>query len=113
MSNTLSHRDYHGSVEYSAEDGVLFGRLLGIRALVSYEAEDVKQLRQAFEAAVDDYLAFCTETGKTPEKPFKGSFNVRPGPDLHREAALLAMRRGTNLNAIVTEALTNLVRGAK
>lgn len=58
MSNTLNYKGYDGSVEFSAEDGVLFGRILGIRALVSYEAEDLKRLRQAFAAAVDDYLSF-------------------------------------------------------
>lgn len=71
MSNTLNYKGYDGSVAFSAEDGVLFGRILGIRALVSYEAEDVKHLRQAFAAAVDDYLAFCAKTAKEPEKPLE------------------------------------------
>jgi predicted HicB family RNase H-like nuclease len=43
--------------------------------------------------------------GKIPEKPFKGSFNVRTGSDLHREAALLAKAKGTTLNTVVIEAL--------
>ena len=42
----------------------------------------------AFEEAVDDYLELCKEEGKEPEKPFKASFNVRTGTDLHRKAAL-------------------------
>ncbi len=62
-------------------------------------------LRKAFEDAVDDYLELCTKEGKIPEKPFKGSFNVRTGSDLHREAALLAKAKGTTLNTVVTEAL--------
>lgn len=114
MTDLLHYKGYDGSVEFSAEDGgLLFGRVAGIRALVNYEASDVKGLQNAFKEAVEDYLALCAETGQQPERPFKGSFNVRPGPALHREAVLLAARRGTNLNAIVTEALTSYVRDAK
>ncbi len=39
--------------------------------------------------------------------PFKGSFNVRTGTDLHRRAALVAKSKGMNLNKIVADALEN------
>ena len=105
MSNMMHYKDYYGSVEFSEPDDTFHGRIVFIRALVTYEGDSVKSLRAAFEEAVDDYLASCKKSGRTPEKPFKGSFNVRLTPDLHRRAALLAEERGTNLNRVVSEAL--------
>ena len=105
MKDMMSYKGYYGSVHYSDDDQVFHGKLEFIRNLVSYEGTDVKALRAAFEEAVVDYLQLCQEEGREPEKPFKGSFNVRTGPDLHRRAALFAKSKGLNLNTVVTEAL--------
>jgi len=105
MSQTLQYKGYDGSVEYSAEDRVLNGSLLGIRDSIVYEGVDVDSLESNFRAAVDEYLAFCTAEGKIPDQPFKGSFNIRVGPDLHKRAALFAEERHQKLNAVVSKAL--------
>jgi predicted HicB family RNase H-like nuclease len=105
MTKLLEYRGYFGSADYSPEDEVFHGKLEFIRDLVTFEANEAKGLKRAFEEAVDDYLALCDDTGRQPEKPLKGTFNVRPGRDLHRRAMLLARRKGSNLNSIVTEAL--------
>ena len=105
MSNMLEYKGYLGSVEYSDEDEVLHGRLEFIRDLVTYEGADARSLKAAFREAVDDYLELCKAEGRKPDVPLKGSFNVRPGRDLHRRAMLLARRQGTNLNSIVSDAL--------
>ena len=47
-------------------------------------------LESNFHAAVDEYLICCSEEGKVPDQPFKDSFNIRVGPDLHKRAALFA-----------------------
>ena len=101
----MTYKGYYGSVHYHDEDQVFHGKIEFIRSLVNYEGTDVKNLRAAFEQSVDDYLELCQEEGIKPEMPFKGSFNVRTGADLHRRAALLAKSKGTNLNAIITDAL--------
>jgi predicted HicB family RNase H-like nuclease len=105
MSSVLEYRGYLGSVEYSDEDEVLHGRLEFIRDLVIYEAPDAQGLKQAFHEAVDDYVALCEQQGRKPDVPLKGSFNVRPGRDLHRRAMIFARRKGVNLNTVVSEAL--------
>lgn len=105
MKDMMSYKGYCGSVHYNDEDRIFHGKIEFIRATVSYEGEDVKGLRRAFEEAVDDYLELCNEEGLEPEKPFRGSFNVRTGSDLHRRASLLAKEKGINLNKVVTEAL--------
>ena len=105
MRDMMVYKGYYGSVHYSDEDLIFHGKIEFIRSLVSYEGTDVKSLRTAFEEAVNDYLELCEEEGKEPEIPFKGSFNVRTGPDLHRRAMLFAKSKGMNLNSIITDAL--------
>jgi len=105
MKNMMEHRGYLGSVHYSDEDRVFYGKVEYIRSLISYEGTDVDSLRNAFEEAVDDYLNHCAETDQTPEQPFKGSFNIRPGTELHRRAVLYAKEKNMTLNDLVKEAI--------
>ncbi|QTA85737.1 type II toxin-antitoxin system HicB family antitoxin [Desulfonema magnum] len=105
MKDMITYKGYHGSVHYSDEDRVFHGKIEFIQNLVSYEGVDVEGLRKAFKEAVDDYLELCKEEGTEPEQPFKGSFNVRTGSDLHRKAVLFAKEKEINLNKVVTEAL--------
>ena len=105
MSTMLEFKGYLGSVEYSDEDEVLHGRLEFIRDLVTYEGMDARSLKAAFQEAVEDYLELCEAEGRKADVPLKGSFNVRPGRDLHRRAMLFAKRQGINLNTVVSDAL--------
>ncbi len=75
----FEYNGYVGSIEFSIEDNVLYGKLLGIKDLVSYEADTIANLKKEFELAVDDYLETCVAIAKEPENLFKGSFNVRTG----------------------------------
>lgn len=101
----LEYKGYLGSIDYSEDDEVLHGRLEFIRDLVTYEGTDAKSLKAAFQEAVDDYVALCESEERVPDTPLKGTFNVRPGRDLHRRAALFAKNHGINLNTVITEAL--------
>jgi predicted HicB family RNase H-like nuclease len=105
MKDMMKYKEYYGSVHYSDEDRVFYGKIEFLRALVSFEGTDVKSLRQAFEEAVDDYLDSCKEQSKEPEKPFKGTFNVRIGPELHQRVAVAAAQRGVSLNGYIAEVL--------
>ncbi|AHJ28002.1 type II toxin-antitoxin system HicB family antitoxin [Nodularia spumigena] len=107
----MQYKDYFGSIHYSDEDKVFYGQAEYIRSLISFEGEDVASLRASFEEAIDDYLALCEEKGIEPEKAFKGSFHVRVGSQLHRQAALFAQQRGVNLNKLVTDALERYLKG--
>jgi len=109
MKDMMEHKGYFGSVHYNDEDKVFYGKLEFIRALVSYEGIDVASLRKAFEEAVDDYLDLCEEAGKEPEKPFKGTFNIRLDPSLHQRLVTHALDEGKTLNAFIKEALEKAV----
>jgi predicted HicB family RNase H-like nuclease len=112
MDNTLEYRGYHGSVEYSTPDRCLHGRILGIRALVTYEGVDTDSIEAAFRASVDDYLALCEAEGITPEKEYSGLFQVRVPPQTHRNLALKAEASGKKLNTVVGEALDRYLENA-
>jgi predicted HicB family RNase H-like nuclease len=109
MSDMMTYKGYYGSVSYSAEDKVFIGKVEYIRDLVSYEGTDVQSLEAAFHEAVDDYLQLCKKQGRDPEKPFRGSFNVRTGPALHRRLVHIARARDKNLNTVVVDALQKYV----
>ena len=105
MKNTMLYKGFYGSVEYSDEDGVFHGRIIGINYRITYEGDSVATLRRDFEDAVDEYLEICTQIGKEPEKTYKGTFNVRISPVLHRQLALYSAAEGKTLNASVEEAI--------
>jgi len=103
--NMIKYKDFYGSVEYSATDECFFGKIIGTTDLVTFEGESVDNLKKAFVEAVEDYLALCKEIGKEPQKSYKGSFNVRISPELHKEATITASRKGISLNAFVEKAI--------
>ena len=78
MSQTLQYKGYDGSVEYSAEDRILHGSLLGIRDAIVYEGTDVDSLESNFRAAVDEYLACCAEEGKSESTEETVYFHLDP-----------------------------------
>lgn len=105
----LSYKGYHGSVEYSLEDGVLYGQVVDMSSLISYEGTTITELRTDFERAVDAYLAECAAHNEKPERAYTGSFNVRVTPQLHHELALYAQEHHLSLNASVRRAIEGMV----
>lgn len=105
MSNVLEYKGYIGSVEFSVEDQCLCGKVEFINDLILFDGVSVDEIQQAFQDAVDCYLESCTVRHVSPDQPFKGSFNVRVGGDLHRKAAYEARRRGVALNELLIQAL--------
>lgn len=112
MNNTMEYRGYVGSVEFSKADGVLFGKVQGIRSLISYEGTTVAELVSDFHSAVDDYLALCEEEGIEPELAYKGSFNIRIGSERHKRAAIYAIAHQQTLNAFIAEAVDEKLAAA-
>ena len=109
MSNVLNYKGYSAAVNFSNEDEVFYGKIFGINDLVSFEGKSVNELKKAFRESVDDYLETCKQLKKSPDKPFKGSFNIRVSEKLHREAAHLATQKHITLNELVSTAIHNLL----
>ena len=105
MKNIMEYKGYLGSVEFSEEDELFYGKVQGIRALISYEGTNASELVSDFHSAVDDYLQLCKEDGKKPETAYKGSFNVRIKPELHKKIAIYAMEHNITLNNFVEHSI--------
>jgi len=101
--NCFSYRGYQGTVETSIQDKCLFGKLLYTSDLILYEGNTIEELELNFKAAVNDYLEFCKLQNKQPKKPFKGSFNVKIGQELHEKASQRASEIGKTLNEYIKE----------
>lgn len=109
MKNYLEYKGYVGSAELDTESKVMVGKLKFIKDVIAYSGESFAELEQSFRDAVDDYLATCLELGDEPEVPCKGSFNVRVGPERHKEIAVEALRQGVKLNELVCHAIDSYI----
>ncbi|MDY6861994.1 MAG: type II toxin-antitoxin system HicB family antitoxin [Thermodesulfobacteriota bacterium] len=109
MKDVLQYKNFIGSVHFNAEDNLFHGKIEGISDLVTFEGTNVEEIKTAFQEAVDDYILLCKEAGKSVHKSYKGSFNVRISPDLHKKAVQKALILGMSLNQFVQKVIEDEV----
>jgi predicted HicB family RNase H-like nuclease len=109
--NTMTFKGYTARVEIDDRDNILVGRLLGLRDIVGFHADDVAGLRIAFEEAVIDYIETCAKLGKTPEKPASGKLMLRVAPEVHSAALIAAQASGVSLNQWAAKVLHAAAHG--
>ncbi|MGH7202276.1 MAG: type II toxin-antitoxin system HicB family antitoxin [Planctomycetaceae bacterium] len=109
----MEHKGYTAHVEFDDEENLFYGKILGIRDVVTFQGSSVDELQQAFRDSVDDYLDFCQERGEAPDKPFSGRFVLRMKPELHRVIDTIAKRSGKSLNGWVVEQLESRISDQK
>ena len=106
MKNSmLEYKGYHASVEFDAEDNIFVGEVFGITDSLNFHGESVDELKEMFAQCIDNYLEICEQIGKQLDKEFKGTFNVRITPELHKRAALEAEKQKITLNQFVSNAI--------
>lgn len=109
MKNMMEYKGYYARIEYSDEDECFFGTIAGIADVIIFEGNNPAELKTAFANAVEDYIDMCKRLGKEPQKAYKGSFNVRITPELHKRAVLSAMSAHISLNQLVERAVADYV----
>lgn len=109
MKNIMKYKEYYATVNYEDETSTFYGQIEDIDDLVSFESDTVTGLKTEFKNAVEEYLEFCRENGKRPDKPYKGSFNVRVGSELHKKAVMMARISNMSLNQFVELAIKEKV----
>ena len=109
MKDVLNYKGFIGSVHFSADDNVFFGKIEGINDLVTFEGKSVNELISAFHFVVDEHIKDCEAESIDVDKSYKGSFNVRISPELHRQVATTAKIRGISINKLVNEALQKTI----
>src|SRR5438046_2139565 len=105
----MRYKGYIGRVEYDPDAKLLHGEVVGVRDVITFQADSATDIERAFRESVDDYLAFCRQRGETPERPHSGQFVVRAGAQLHRNLTSIAQATGKSLNAVVVEYLQRQV----
>ena len=106
----LKYKGYTGSVEFNASEECLNGKVLGMtKDSITYEGETISELKIDFQNAIDSYIDGCQELGITPRKPYNGVLNIRIPSEIHERAALLAMKQGMTINALIRDAITQKV----
>ncbi|MBD2081887.1 type II toxin-antitoxin system HicB family antitoxin [Leptolyngbya sp. FACHB-17] len=101
----LAYKGYKGQIEVDTDAGILFGRVLDIRDVITFKGKTVEEAVQAFQDSIDDYLEFCQERGEEPNKPFSGKLPFRTTPERHRQLYFAAQRAGKSINAWMDEVL--------
>ena len=105
----MQYKGYSATVRFDDVADVFQGELVGLRDVVTFEGRTTDELRSAFEESVDDYLKFCAEKGREPDKPYSGRFVVRLSPELHRKLDIAATKSGASINSLVNRAIENAV----
>jgi len=105
----MKYKDYHGQVNYDEEAKLFHGEVVGLRDVITFQGTSVDELEQAFKDSVDEYLDFCKELGRSPEKPFSGKLMLRLPPEIHERAAYQAKTTGLSLNAWIKQGIEQLL----
>ena len=105
MKNAMTYRGYTARIEFDPEDRIFFGRLMGIRDIITFHGKTVDALEAAFKEAIDDYLDACAKLGESPDKPYSGKLTLRIPSNVHAAAATAAATSGKSLNKWVADVL--------
>lgn len=107
MNNILEYKGYHARIEFDSEDMIFIGTVFGINDSLTFHGSSVEELQNKFNTCIDNYLLMCSEIGKEPEKEFRGSFNIRIDPALHKEIAYSAYKHNRSMNKEIEIAISD------
>ena len=105
MKNILEYKGYHAKIEFSSDDNIFIGSVIGINDSLNFHGTTVDELKEQFKICIDDYLEMCEFFKKKPEKAYRGSFNIRIPSELHKKLDLLAVSQETSINNLVVQAI--------
>lgn len=105
MKDIIMYKEFIAAVHFNADDEVFYGKIEGINDLITFEGKSVVELKKAFSDSVNEYILLCNKAGKDIYKSYKGSFNVRISPALHKKAVQKATILGIPLNQLVQNVL--------
>ncbi len=106
----MNYKGFSAKVEFSADDDVFFGRLLGIDDIVTFEGRTVDELKQAFREAVDFHIEVCEKAGQKLKKNYSGKLLFRLPPELHARIAEIAESKGVSINEFGRQVLETAVK---
>lgn len=108
--SALTYKGYTAEVTFDPEERILYGRVLDLRDIITFQSDSAAEIEKEFHTSVDEYLAFCKEQGIEPSKPYSGKLVLRIPPEAHRAAAIAAMRQHKSLNAWLSDVVTTAAK---
>lgn len=101
----MIYKGYAGTVTFDEEADIFHGTVVNTRDVITFQGKTVDEIRTAFKDSVDEYMKFCIERGREPEKPYSGRIALRIPSELHGRASVAARTEGKSLNAWLTAAV--------
>lgn len=89
-----SYKGFIGKVKFDPDAKLLHGEVIGTNDVITFQADNAKDIEKEFKESIDDYLEFCQNEGKEPEKSYSGETRLRMGVALHKSAVTLANKEG-------------------
>ena len=106
----LKYKGFLGKVTYDDEAKILHGEVLGINDVITFQAEDTASIESEFQTSVEDYLSFCEEEGKVPEKSVSGETRIRMGEKRHLIVSKIAQVKNLSMNDWLNEAIDEKIK---
>ncbi|HMT06416.1 MAG TPA: type II toxin-antitoxin system HicB family antitoxin [Pyrinomonadaceae bacterium] len=110
MNELMEYKGFKAKVEFSADDEVFFGRLIGIDDIVTFEGTTVRELKKAMKDAVEFHIEICERIGQKVKKPYSGKLLFRLPSELHAKIAEVAVKNGKSINEWGREVLETAVQ---
>lgn len=101
----MKYKGYTAVVEFDEEAKVFRGEVADTKDVITFESSDANTLEREFEKSVDEYLKFCGEMKREPEKPFSGKLLLRLNPELHRKLYIESLRNSESINQLIVHAV--------
>ena len=106
----MNYQGYQTSVTFEEEADIFHGSVVNTRDVITFQGRSIDEIRIAFKDSVNEYLKFCAERGREPEKPYSGRIALRIPASLHRTASSAARAEGKSLNSWLARLLRGQLR---
>ena len=107
----IKYKGYTARVEVDFDAKIIYGQVLDLRDVLTFRGRTPEEAELDFHEVIDDYLDYCKEKGREPDRPFSGTFSVRIAPGLHKRIAIRAAGENKSLNQWAAEAFEKYVDG--
>ena len=108
---TLKYKGYAGVIDVDPDAGVIHGTVIGTRDVITFEADSPKTITKAFRDSVDDYLDFCRDKGKSPDKPYSGKLVLRMPVEIHRKLDEVSRAQHASINSLAVTLIEKELAG--
>ena len=106
----LKYKNFLGKVTYDDQAKILHGEVIGINDVITFQAKDTGAIEKEFRASVNDYLAFCKEGGREPEKSVSGETRIRMGEERHLLVSKASQIKNISMNDWLNEAIDEKIK---